>query len=144
MAFITFMATNYLAIIGAAAAAFLFGGIWYGMLSSQWMAAAGLAWEAQEARTGTAAARPYIVTIVAELVMATALAWLMAHYVPSGITPFTGLVGGAAIWLGFVLPSVAVNHAFQGARQTLTWIDGGHWLGVLLIQGAVLGWIGIA
>lgn len=143
MAFIAFIAMNYLAIIGAAAAAFLFGGVWYGMLSSQWMAASGLAWEAQEARAGTASARPYIVTIGAELVMATALAWLMAHYIPSSISLLQGLAGGAAIWLGFVLPSLIVNHAFQGAKRALTWIDGGHWLGVLLIEGAVLGWIGI-
>ena len=26
---------------------------------------------------------------------------------------------------------------------SLTLIDGGHWLGVLLIQGAILGWWGV-
>ena len=35
------------------------------------------------------------------------------------------------------------RHAFQGARPSLTFIDGGHWLGVLLIQGAILGWWGV-
>ena len=38
---------------------------------------------------------------------------------------------------------MAVNHAFQGAKRSLTLIDGGHWLGVLLIQGAILGWWGV-
>ncbi len=31
-----------------------------------------------------------------------------------------------------------VNHAFLGTKRTLT-IDGGHWLAVLLIQGAIIG-----
>jgi hypothetical protein len=41
------------------------------------------------------------------------------------------------------MTSMAVNHAFQGAKRTLTLLDGGHWLGVLLIQGALLGWWGV-
>jgi hypothetical protein len=36
------------------------------------------------------------------------------------------------------MTSLIVNHAFQGAKRMLTLIDGGHWLGVLLIQSAVL------
>lgn len=137
-----FAGINYLAVVMAAVAAFLFGGVWYGLLSSQWTAASGVAWEAQEAKTGFAAARPYIVSFVAELVMAGMLAGLMAHYATSGITLRMGLVTGAVVWAGFVLPSLIVNHAFQGAPRTLTWIDGGHWLGVLAIEGAILGWMG--
>jgi hypothetical protein len=38
---------------------------------------------------------------------------------------------------------MVVNYAFHGARHTLTLIDGGHWLGTLLIQGAILGWWGL-
>jgi hypothetical protein len=52
----------------------------------------------------------------------------------------SGLVSGFFLWLGFVITTMAVNHAFQGERRRLTLIDGGHWLGVLLIQGAILGW----
>lgn len=47
---------------------------------------------------------------------------------------------GGLIAVGFVLTTLVVNHTFQQARRTLTLIDGGHWLGVLVIQGAVLGW----
>lgn len=42
-----------------------------------------------------------------------------------------------------VITTMAVNHAFQGQRGALTLTDGGHWLGVLLIQGAILGWWGV-
>jgi hypothetical protein len=65
--------------------------------------------------------------------------WMTAR----GGTPMSvrsGLVSGFFLWLGFVITTMAVNHAFQGERRMLTVIDGGHWLGVLLIQSAILGW----
>jgi hypothetical protein len=42
-----------------------------------------------------------------------------------------------------VITTLAVNHAFQGSKRALTLIDGGHWLGVLLLQGAVIGLMGV-
>ena len=54
-----------------------------------------------------------------------------------------GLISAGFLWLGFVIPTMVVNYAFHGARQSLTVIDGGHWLGVLLIQGAIMGWWGV-
>jgi len=45
-------------------------------------------------------------------------------------------------WLTFVLTTVAVNNAYTFRRWTLTAIDAGHWLGVLLIIGMILGWWG--
>lgn len=137
-----FAGIDYLVVVAASSAAFLFGGIWYGLLSSQWMAASGQAWEAREAKTGLAAAMPYLVTIVAETVMAAMLAGLMTHFATSGSTLRTGLVGGIFVWAGFVMPTLLVNQAYQGAKRSLTWIDGGHWLGVLLIEGAIIGWMG--
>ena len=53
------------------------------------------------------------------------------------------MISAAFIWLGFVITTMVVNYAFHGARHALTLIDGGHWLGVLLIQGAILGWWGL-
>jgi hypothetical protein len=34
---------------------------------------------------------------------------------------------------------MAVNNAFTGRKTMLTVIDAGHWLGVMIILGAVLG-----
>jgi hypothetical protein len=41
-----------------------------------------------------------------------------------------------------VITTLAVNNAFRGAKPSLTVIDAGHWLGVLILQGAILGWFG--
>ena len=52
------------------------------------------------------------------------------------------MITAAFMWLGFVITTLSVNNAFQGAKPALTVIDGGHWLGVLLLQGAIIGLMG--
>ncbi len=65
---------------------------------------------------------------------------LMKHVAHTGpLTVRLGLISGAFIWFGFILTSIAVNHAFSGRKTMLTVIDAGHWLGVMLILGAILG-----
>jgi hypothetical protein len=132
---------DYWPILIAAIASFAFGAAWYTTLSRQWMAARGLSQTEAKARTGPSPV-PFIVSFVALLVMAAMLSGVLAHLRLGG-TPMsvrTGAISGFLLWLGFVITTMAVNHAFQGERRALTLIDGGHWLGVLLIQGAVLGW----
>jgi Protein of unknown function (DUF1761) len=69
------------------------------------------------------------------------LAGLMGHI--GDITVRGGVVSGFFVWLGFVITTMGVNHAFAGAKPMLTLIDGFYWLGVLLIQGAVIGAFGV-
>jgi Protein of unknown function (DUF1761) len=59
------------------------------------------------------------------------------------VTARNGLITGFFIWIGFVITTMAVNYGFQGAKPMLTVIDGAHWLGVLLLQGLVIGSIGV-
>ncbi len=133
---------NYIAVMLAAAASFLFGGIWYGVLSQQWMEAAGITIDDIAPKNGPVLA-PYIKAYLAELVMAFMLACVISAVVQNGgTTVWRGLVTGTLMWLGFIMSSLVVNHAFQGTKKALTMIDGGHWLGVMLVQGAVLGWFG--
>lgn len=131
---------SYAGVVLAAIASFIFGGIWYGLLAKQWMAAAGMDKSAAESHGAGISIVPFAVALMAQIVMAWALAGILLHLARGGIpqTMRTALVSGALIWAGFVMSSLAVNHAFQGARYTLTLIDGGHWLGVLLIQSTVL------
>jgi hypothetical protein len=138
----TFAGTNYLAIILAAAVAFGFGGIWYRVLAKPWMAAVGKT--EQDVRSSEMPmALLLLITFIAQLVMAWVLAGVIGHLGPGQVTLRNGLISGGLVWLGFVATTIIVNHGFQGARRALTVIDGGHWLGVLLIQGAVIGWMGV-
>jgi uncharacterized protein DUF1761 len=133
---------NYFAIMAAAVASFVFGGIWYSLLQRQWLEAVGLSPERIKERGGVGL---YILAFVAQLVMAWMLAGVLLHLSRGGVaaTIWSGIVSAAFIWLGFVITTMVVNYAFHGARHALTLIDGGHWLGTLLIQGAILGWWGL-
>ncbi len=136
-----FAGINYLGVIVAAILAFVFGGIWYGMLGKLWMAALGKTEAEIKARRMEVA--PLIITFIAMLVMAWMLAGLIGHFGAGELTVRNGMISGACVWLGFVITTQAANHAFQGQKRMLTVIDGGHWLGVLVVQGAALGAIGV-
>jgi hypothetical protein len=134
---------NYLAVMAAAIVSFVFGGVWYGAFSKQWMEAVGMAPDRMPKDRGGLGL--YLLAFVAQLVMAWMLAGVLLHLGQGGlpVSLWNGLVSGAFLWLGFVITTMVVNYAFHGARHALTLIDGGHWLGVLLLQGAILGWWGV-
>ena len=139
-----FAGMNYLAILMAAIASYLFGAVWYGMLSKPWMAAAKISEQQIKGRDGKGPAPwPFIVAFVAQLVMAFVLAGIIGHLGPGQVTIKNGLISGLFCWAGFVMTSLTVNHRFQMAPLQLTLIDGGHWLGVLALQGLVIGWMGV-
>jgi hypothetical protein len=135
-----FAGMSYWAILAAAVAGFLFGGLWYGVLSNQWLAAIG---KTREEIQKTGMAVPMAISAISLLVMAWVLAGIIGHLGPGQVTIRNGVISGAFCWLGFVATTVATNHGYQGAKPSLTLIDAGHWLGVLLIQGAVIGAIGV-
>lgn len=54
-----------------------------------------------------------------------------------------GVISGFFVWLGFVITTMAANHAYQGARRSLTLIYDGHYLVVLTVMGAIIGWFGV-
>ena len=139
-----FAGMNYLAILIAAAASFMFGGIWYGVLSKPWMAAAGINDAMMKAsKDGGKTTQLMLTAFLGALVMAWVLAGLIGHLGKDQVTIYNGIISGAFVWLGFVATTLVTNHGFQMQLGKLTLIDGGHWLGVLLIQGAVIGAFGI-
>ncbi|HYM66556.1 MAG TPA: DUF1761 domain-containing protein [Patescibacteria group bacterium] len=138
-----FAGLSLFAIVLAAVVSFMFGWLWYGILfPKQWMAAAGKT-EADLKAQGGPTPTPFVISFVALLIMAWVLAGVIGHLGTGAITLRSGVIAGALMWLGFVATTLAVNHTFQGAKPILTLLDGGHWLGVLLLQGAVIGWLGV-
>jgi hypothetical protein len=137
-----FAGINYLAVVVAALAGFLFAGLWYGILSRAWLSAIGQTRSELTARR-MPQALSWTIAAVCMLVMAFVLAGAIGHLGPGQVTLRNGAISGAFLWFGFVLTTIATNHAFQAARPSLTLIDCGAWLGVLLVQGAVIGWMGV-
>jgi hypothetical protein len=142
----SFAGINYLAIVIGAVVAWLAGAVWYGALATPWVAAQGATMEEFQARhaasKGTPAAyAPYILSFIAELIMAWVLAGVIGHL--GQVTIRNGVISGLFAWLGFVVTTMAVNNAFGGRKTMLTVIDAGHWLLVLLIMGAIIGAVGV-
>jgi hypothetical protein len=138
-----FAGLNYFAIVVAAVVSFMFGWLWYGvLLSRQWLDAVGKS-EDEIKGDGGPSPLPFVIAFIAQLIMAWMLAGIIGHLGPGEVTLRNGVVSAAFVWFGFVITTLTVNNAFQGAKRALTLIDGGHWLGVLLLQGAVIGLMGI-
>ena len=137
-----FAGINYLAILIAAVAGFAFGAVYYMTLSRPWLAAIGKTKE-ELAAAGKGSPVPFIVSIIALAIMAWTLAGIMGHLGAGQVTVKNGIISALFVWLGFVITTQSVNYAFGQRKPMLTVIDGIHWLGVLVIQGAIIGAMGV-
>ena len=137
-------AGNIPAIVVAAIAAWLFGGIYYTSLSGPWLRAQGKTLEQckaeQASKSDIAKFAPFVLVFVGELIMAWATYGILLHM--NMFTLRAGMITGAACWLGFVLTTITANNAFAGRKAMLTVIDSIAWLGAMLIIGGVIGWFG--
>ena len=146
-----FAGLNAWMLPAAAVASFLFGGLWYTLLAKPWMAAAKLDPEVMKGHRGGSSGggsspAPLMIALVAQLFMAWMLAGLLLHMAKAGLPGNfkNGMITALFIWAGFIVTTLVVNHRFQKQSWALTFIDAGHWLGVLLIQGIILGQWGLA
>lgn len=137
----TFSGINYVAVVIATLAGFGLGAVWYMILGGAWLKALDKTKEELAEDEGPAKALPFVIAIVAQFIMALMLAGVIGHL--GEVTVNNGVITGLFVWVGFVITTMGVNHAFGGAKPMLTLIDGGHWLAVLLIMGAVIGAFGV-
>ena len=131
-----FLAVNWLAVVLATVASFAFGAVWYMGLSKQWLDALGRTKE----QLGVGYT-PFIWSVVVELVMAYVLA-LITPLLMGGMSIGAAIQVAVLMWVGFVITTLIMNHRYEGMKWSLTVIDGLHILGVLVIQGVVLGIFG--
>lgn len=130
-----FAGLNYVAVLVAAIAGFGFGAAWYMTLGKRWMEALGMKERPEPSPA------PFIFSFLCQLVMAWVLAGLIGHL--GEITVLRSVVSAMFVWAGFVAAPMIVNHRFQGSPWMLTLIDAGHWLGVLVVMGMVIGLFGV-
>jgi hypothetical protein len=138
---VAFAGINYLGVILAAVAGWLAGAAWYTVLARPWMIAIGKTKSELMTPAGTPSHVPFVVAFFAQLVMASVLSGIVGHV--GSVNAMNGVISGLFAWLGFVITSLAVNYSFARQQIMLTLIDGGHWLLVLVLQGAVIGLFGV-
>jgi len=129
------MKTNYLAVVVAAIAYFVLGGLWYGVLFNKaWMA---LEQMTIEQTKSVNPAIPYIVSFILELLVAYSLAQLCIWR--NANTASRGASIGVLVWIGFVGPIAFMNYMFEMRPKALFAINEFYPLAGLILMGAILG-----
>lgn len=110
-------------VVVAAAAGFGFGAVWYMMLATPWVEAAGIELD-ENGKPADQSAAPYIMAAIAMVLVAG----MMRHvFNLSGIdTMGKGLMAGLGIGLFFISPWIMINNAYGGRPFKLTLIDSGY------------------
>ena len=123
-------------VVAAALAAFAFGAVWYMSMSKAWIKAAEIPVDANGKPLGNGGAMPFVVGLVAMLVVAG----MMRHvFAMSGLTTVgQGVMGGFGIGAFLITPWVAMNYAFGMRKPALTLIDGVNSVVGCTIMGVVL------
>lgn len=129
------MKTNYLAVVAAAIAYFVLGGLWYAVLFNKpWMALEHMTVEQAKSASPVI---PFIVSFLLELLVAYCLAqiciWRNAN------TASRGASIGVIIWVGFVGPIALMTYMFEMRPKTLFAINEFYPLAGLILMGAILG-----
>lgn len=119
-------------VIAAAAAAWIFGAIWYGVNAKRWLEAAGLTEETIDRKNPV----PYI----ASFILAILVAGMMRHvFASSGVATFGGgLLSGLGMGAFIAAPWLITNYLYAQRSKALMVIDGGYAIGGCTVIGAVL------
>jgi Protein of unknown function (DUF1761) len=59
------------------------------------------------------------------------------------VTMLNGIVSGFFLALTLIVPAAAMNARYQGFGWDLVVIDGVHWIGVAMLMGGIIGWMGV-
>jgi hypothetical protein len=123
---------NWMAVIVAAFAGFLTGGLWYGPLFGKaWMVAAGMTEEKIRARSPF---RIYGLTVLLNVVAAISL----AVFIGGGEFEF-GLLAGLITGAAFVSTALAVTYLFEDKPLQLWLVNAGYQTLNFTVMGAILG-----
>ncbi len=132
----TYILMNLLAILVATCAGLVVGAVYAGLYR-------GLAGDL-ETRVRRGGVGFLLLAVVAEFWLAAILAGALI-LAPPGAGAWTMSLGSAfIIWIGFVVPVLAVTLPFHGLPARVAILDGAHWLVVMAAQAATLQVIGLA
>lgn len=127
---------NWIAMVLAAMAGFLVGGLWYGPLFLKpWQAEAGITDEQMRAR------KPALVfgsAFLLNLFAAFILGHVLATYGHPDLAVSVMIASGIA--LGFIVTAFGVNYLFAAKSLKLFAIDAGYWVVMYSLMGAIFGW----
>lgn len=127
-----FAQINYLAVLAAAASAFVLGGAWYAVFRNAWMTASGVTEE--KAREGHPA-KVFGIAFVWALLGAFVFAMFLGPAPAFGFATAAGFAAG----LFWVAGSFAINYQFEQKPLKLLLVNGGYHTVQYTLYGAILG-----
>jgi len=129
---------NWLAVVVAAVAGFVIGFIWFlpQVFGRQWAAASGRTLPAP----GEVQYSSIALGAVGSLVTAYVLALLAGAIGASTLAD--GAILGFVAWLGFIATSTLNAVLYEGRNTTWWSITAGFWLVILVVMGAIIGYLG--
>jgi surface polysaccharide O-acyltransferase-like enzyme len=129
------MRTNYPAVVVAAIAYWVLGGVWYAALFSKpWMA---LEHITEEQANSMNPVLPYVITFILNLLIAYALAQICIWR--NADTAGRGASVGVLLWIGFVGPITYTTYMYEMRPKELFAINEFFPLAGLVLMGAILG-----
>jgi len=132
------MKTNYLAVAVAAIAYWILGALWFGVLFTKaWMQLENISPEQVAAMQGAAAAFPYVMSFILNLLIAFVLSQLCAWR--NATTAARGASLGVLLWVGIVGPITYTTSMYEMRPLNLFLINEGYVLVGLCLMGAILG-----
>lgn len=125
---------NWLAVVLAALAGFVVGGIWYGpLMGRRWMGAVGLTEDQiKQGSMGLIYGGAFAFSLLAS--------WTLAHTFATYAQDLSVLVKvltAFGVALGFIVPAIGTNYLFSQKSKTLFFIDAGYWLLFYIAMGLV-------
>lgn len=127
---------NYLAIIAAAAASFLFEAAWYSYFLKAWLEGTGRTMESLMA-TGVTPALQYSTALLLAAIIAAAISCVTQ--LTGAQTALRGMKVGALLWLGCVVTTMGTEYAFEVRTYKIFAINVGFWLLAMILMGAIVG-----
>ena len=127
---------NYLAVLVAAVASMVIGGLWYSVLfGKQWMKLMGFKAE-DMSKMKTTAKQSYAIGFLSSLVMS----YVLAHFVDytGSMTVVAGLQLGFWVWLGFTATLQLGSVLWEGKSWRLFFLNTAHSLVSLLAMAVIL------
>ena len=131
-----FTVQSLIAIVLATVCAVVIGMIYYAVFGAAWRRAASMTQDAAQAGRSLSA---YLVAGFCYALLAVALFGVTWHASFGQVTLRASLIAAGLAWLGFIANTMAANHRFQGLPFSLTLINAGHWLVVVVAQGVIIG-----
>lgn len=128
------LSVNWIAVVVAALAGFVVGGIWYGpMMGKKWMGAVGLTEEQiKQGNMGAIYGGAFAFSLLASWTLAHTFA-TYAQDLSVGVKILTAF----GVALGFIVPAIGTNYLFSQKSRTLFFIDAAYWLLFYTAMGVV-------